>query len=702
MYSYPSEKSFDHQKHIKIDPLCAKEHSLLFSQYKTKSAGQILDLVIMYYPNFEAELHLLDSIVTEIRNKDNTWIFRQFAAYLLELVCFISFKNEDEFFCHKILHLEEIVHNHDEIDQEQIMKRIFDHVKYGVDFLESSKNHRDIEEIIYQSQLEGCQTFFRYFIQIEDIFKHFFNHSESVHKSNIDFDFENNFFHQERDYMMNQLPEYEKKFLNHLINHDLSFQLNQKTPNDLFAGLCHPQEYHSHNPVNSQPTSVLSAFLPGSGFRFQIKGTGKYPQLPFYMGYVDKATKKDVITHQSHVLGGGASLIRARKELENGLYFEKFHHFVFNCSSLTVKPFKIWKINEVSFEGEKQSFYEYFTENQSVRNQMGEVNRRHIRQIGEKWLQHYQEEWTDQELIKEILEEYQFTHLLYINSTPLRLKVYHKYLSDTGPAVFFHETGHNQYTEKDSKRFIRSILEELAGSIDSQGIVFHNPTQYRKEIFSLEQNRQKIEKLYLRMMGEIGAHWGALLGIGANTNGNGFHEGNIGLKRFWDRDHWNVKLIFHDLDYYFFIQKDVFFDPNKFLSGFEKDYSSIFDPLPVDRDSCERLADLYYIQEEIRKEGRKIFLQELQKSFQQVYAKLGFIAANTGIISRKYEQSLKLWLDCLFKYDFSINSEKNDQILEKYKKLYFSIGIDDKLVETYHLVFEKENKMLRNLSSLIK
>ncbi len=133
-------------------------------------------------------------------------------------------------------------------------------------------------------------------------------------------------------------------------------------------------------------------------------------------------------------------------------------------------------------------------------------------------------------------------------TSSFRLDKLDAYLSSTGPDQYFNDGLRVEYSHDDARQLADNILEEVLGVYQPPDVRYESYDEYVNAAFSVTENRERADRIYLSSVEQIARLWGTLLGVRAHTRGESFVARNVGLKSFWNEGEWQVKIIFMDHD----------------------------------------------------------------------------------------------------------------------------------------------------------
>jgi hypothetical protein len=140
------------------------------------------------------------------------------------------------------------------------------------------------------------------------------------------------------------------------------------------------------------------------------------------------------------------------------------------------------------------------------------------------------------------------TQAILSGTSSFRLDKLATYLSDNGPERYFKEGSSVSYTSDDARRMADAVLEEILGSYKPPDVLYQDHDQYLDAAFLVADNRARADNVYLSVIKQIAMFWGLLLAVRGYSRGESVVARNVGLKSFWDKGQWEVKIIFMDHD----------------------------------------------------------------------------------------------------------------------------------------------------------
>jgi hypothetical protein len=133
-------------------------------------------------------------------------------------------------------------------------------------------------------------------------------------------------------------------------------------------------------------------------------------------------------------------------------------------------------------------------------------------------------------------------------TSSFRLDKLSAYLSDEGAYRYFEWGLNSAYTSNDACGFADAILEEILGVYQPPDVTYGSFEQYLADAFAVPENRARADFALHSILEQIGKFWGTLLGVRGYSRGESFVARNVGLKSYWQRGEWRVKIIFMDHD----------------------------------------------------------------------------------------------------------------------------------------------------------
>jgi hypothetical protein len=221
---------------------------------------------------------------------------------------------------------------------------------------------------------------------------------------------------------------------------------------------------------------------------------------------------------------------------------------------------------------------------------------------------------TDFELGAQFLGQVAPTQSVLIGTSSFRLDRIGGYLSPAGADHYFAQMSPAP-TAAECQAFADEVLEEILGVLSPVDTPFDTHTQYVDAAFADADNRARADRYYLATMRQLGAFWGALMGMRAFTYGESFVARNVGLRSVWAGGEWTPTLVFldHDATYLSGVRSRQF-HPLSALPGMRGDHMHVWGFGTV-KGSSEWLRILYRVDDDRAREGEIALRDEMRRAF---------------------------------------------------------------------------------------
>lgn len=335
---------------------------------------------------------------------------------------------------------------------------------------------------------------------------------------------------------INSLPDFEGKILRKLCETSHVYWVSETTSSEINSLVEYPLT-----------TVVLTIKPPGSDIEFEIKRTGRRGEHPLNVVYA----RAGRVVPPSHRLDGGdmlwllqyeaiaATKLRGIYRLVHGVE-APIAHYVSRTSVYSV-PTRRGEIQTIPYFTEPQLFGKGFREMRVAMKESIDA----FKYEGNKLLPNLQ---GDLGLTTQFLGHVAPGQAILCGTTSFRLDKLALYLSDKGPESYFKTGLKVPYTKLDERRLADELLEEVLGVYQPPKVRYQTYAQYVTDAFAVKENRRRADQIYLSVVQQISTFWGTLMGIRGYSRGESFVARNVGLKSFWDKGEWQVKIIFMDHD----------------------------------------------------------------------------------------------------------------------------------------------------------
>ncbi|MCI0559262.1 MAG: hypothetical protein MN733_12265, partial [Nitrososphaera sp.] len=205
--------------------------------------------------------------------------------------------------------------------------------------------------------------------------------------------------------------------------------------------------------------------------------------------------------------------------------------------------------------------------------------------------------------------------------------------------------------------------------------------------------------VYKSLLQQIAKFWGTLLAVRGYTRGESFVARNVGLKSFWSKGQWNVKIIFMDHDALvipnsrsgrFFAHGDV---PNMTL-----DERYIWDRSTPERFAASEagcLQTIYRVGKNLDEEGQAVARDELKNAYRRTQHQMMTNSELQRLFSKGVVDRLRDW-DTLVGGYLQLNGDKSAAAKwkQKMKKMLAAKGYQQDMFDAYVGVMEKNRAFL--------
>jgi hypothetical protein len=335
---------------------------------------------------------------------------------------------------------------------------------------------------------------------------------------------------------INSLPDFEGRILQKLCEASSVYWVSEITSSKINSLVEYPLT-----------TVVLTVKPPGSDIEFEIKRAGRRGEHALNVVYA----RAGQLVPPSHRLDGGDMLWLLQYEAIaatklRGIY-RAVHgveapmaHYVSRTSIYSI-PTRKGEVQTIPFFTEPQLFGKGFREMRIAMSESIEA----FRAEGNDILPNTH---GDLGVTAQFLGHVAPAQAILCGTTSFRLDKLALYLSDKGPQTYFKDGLGIAYNKQDERRLADELLEEVLGVYNAPKVRYETYEQYLAAAFDVAENRQRANQIYISLLQQISTFWGTLLGIRGYSRGESFVARNVGLKSFWDKGQWQVKLIFMDHD----------------------------------------------------------------------------------------------------------------------------------------------------------
>ncbi|MGH8468523.1 MAG: hypothetical protein ACREVY_05955 [Gammaproteobacteria bacterium] len=335
---------------------------------------------------------------------------------------------------------------------------------------------------------------------------------------------------------LNLMPDFEARILKMLCENSNIYWVSDTTSSEINSLVEYPMT-----------TVVLVIKPPGSDSEFEIKRAGLRGRNSLNIVYA----RDGYTVPPPHRLDGGSMqyLLRgeARAASRLGVIYRLVHRTeapianYISRSSVCAVPVQKAEVQALTYFTEPQIFGERFPEMRVAMEEALDA----FKAVGYPSLPDLP---GDLGLTAQFIGLVAPTQAILSGTTSFRLNKLAVYLSSNGPKQYFEEGLTVAYSSHDARRLADAILEEILGSYRSPDVRYQSHKQYLAAAFRVAGNRARADRNFLSLVQQIATFWGTLLAVRGYTNGESFVARNVGLKSFWDKGEWKVKITFMDHD----------------------------------------------------------------------------------------------------------------------------------------------------------
>ena len=243
------------------------------------------------------------------------------------------------------------------------------------------------------------------------------------------------------------------------------------------------------------------------------------------------------------------------------------------------------------------------------------------------------------------------------------------------------------------------------GVYHSPDVRYKNQEQYVAAALSLTANRVRANEVYLSIVDQIAKFWGTLLGLRMHTRGESFVARNVGIKSYWEKGEWKVKIIFMDHDAVTLHgPSEHFFWADSAIPTMTLDESYIWSRNPRHFPTCQLgyLQRIYRIGKETDRKGDEIAHRSLKDAYIKTRSALQTNQRVRSLFHKRFLERLLDW-DIFVDGYLSMNGNKEGskfvkKMKERLEKHGYKAGAFDRMGETV----EKNREFLEKYSYLFE
>lgn len=341
---------------------------------------------------------------------------------------------------------------------------------------------------------------------------------------------------QEMTRTLSLLPDFEANILKRLCETSDVYWVSEKTPSEINSLVEYPAG-----------TVVLVIKPPGSDVEFEVKRAGRKGRNSLNVIY----SRNGYRLTPSHRLDGGSMQWLLQYEASQASKLGFIYRHVHGAEApMATYPART-TIYSVPGQRSDVQILPYFTDSGSFGkdfSQMRAALKRCVAAFNAEGNANLPEIPGDLGLTVQFIGQVMPAQAILCGTSSFRLNKLAGYLSSTGDRSYFKQDLGIKYTKQDARQLADELLEEVLGVYQPPKVRYQTYEQYLEAAFAVAANRDRADQNYLSLAQQIAKFWGTLLAVGGFTRGESFVGRNVGLRSYWDKGAWKVKLIFMDHD----------------------------------------------------------------------------------------------------------------------------------------------------------
>jgi hypothetical protein len=400
------------------------------------------------------------------------------------------------------------------------------------------------------------------------------------------------------------------------LEHDLVIRLGHKAVTRWVA----PHTSSEINSLVEHPlgTVVLTVKPPGSDHEIEIKRAGVRGTFPLDVVY----ERGGYTVPPSHHLYGGSMESHLSVEASHASIMARLYRLVHGRGAPMSRTIHLANVFAVPGPGGETDILDYFTD-PSVFGDEYERMRAHMASatsdLAEAAKRERTEKPNDLALTIEFLGIVQPAQAVQVGTTSFRLERLGLYFAGDGDARYFAQLG-VPHTRDDSRRFADELLDEVLCVYEPPRTPFRSWRTYLDAAFAVRANRQRADRNYVDVMGQIGCFWGTLLGVRGHAHGESFVSRNCGLRAVFEDGEWRIRIIFMDHDSLTFAARyEKSYSPRPSVRAAMRDARFILGESfggtrPV-RGEIDYLRDIYRVSPATERRGLQAFREATREAY---------------------------------------------------------------------------------------
>ena len=485
----------------------------------------------------------------------------------------------------------------------------------------------------------------------------------------------------------NLLPEYEANILKRLCETSYVYWVSEKTPSEINSLIEYPCT-----------TVVLVIKPPGSDIEFEIKRAGRKGANSLNVVYA----RNGYTVPPSHRLDGGSMQWLLQYEASHASKLAYIYRLVHDEEAPMAKyPARNTVYSVPGRRGEVQ-IIPYFTDPALFGKEFGEMRaamKRCVAAFTAEGNDNLPEIPGELGLTAQFIGQVMPAQAILSGTSSFRLDKLAAYLSADGDQKYFKTELGTAYRKEDAKQFADELLEEVLGVYQPPQIRYQTHDQYLGAAFDVPANRARADQNYLALAKQIAKFWGTMLAVGGATRGESFVGRNVGLKSYWHKGEWKVRIIFMDHDAMVLSEPgDGQFYAKGALPNMTIDERYIWgrsNPKRFARSALGCLQGLYRIGNEMDAQGESIIQSALKDAYKKTQSQLLTNERLKPLFSKVFIERLLVW-DTLVEGYFQMNGDKSANVRWKreMRKMLAAKGYRREAFTSYTATIEKHHEFL--------
>lgn len=344
------------------------------------------------------------------------------------------------------------------------------------------------------------------------------------------------FIDDEIAHATNLLPDFESEILKRLRQTSKIYWVSERTNSEINSLVEYPLT-----------TVVLVIKPPGSEIEFEVKRAGRRGDNSLSVVFA----RDGYTVPPSHRLDGGSMQWLLRYEAHAATKLGLIYRLVHGTEAPISNYISRSTVYGIPGRNAEVRTMNYFTEPQSFGKQFDEMRvamQESVSAFADEGHVKLPDLPEGLGLTAQFIGQVAPAQAILSGTTSFRLDKLDTYLSSAGPDQYFSEGLQVAYSPDDARQLADNLLEEVLGVYRPPGVRYKSYDEYVEAAFSVAANRVRADRTYLSLVEQIAKFWGTLLGVRAHTRGESFVARNVGLKSFWERGQWRVRIIFMDHD----------------------------------------------------------------------------------------------------------------------------------------------------------